>query len=186
VIRHDVDMVTDVRVALATTILALGVAVAPPAVLAHSEPANPSPAKIRGAIRAAERSKDLWATVNICNTRRYPNSVGVRGQMPTLGFPAWLSMDVQLSYYNKQKKRFMPDPHVERLVRLGRWSSGLQQDGAIFSFGPHAGRFDATIEFFWRRAGKLLGETTRSTTGGHRSADFGSPAHHTASECRIS
>jgi hypothetical protein len=94
-------------------------------------------------------------------------------------------MDVQLSYYNKQKKRFMPDPHVERLVRLGRWSKGLQQDGAIFSFGPHAGRFDATIEFFWRRAGKLLGETSRSTTGGHRDADFGSPPHHSASACRI-
>jgi hypothetical protein len=148
--------------------------------------ANPSPARIRAAVRQAVRSRYLWATVNICDTHRYPNYLGVRGEVPTLGFAAWLTMDVRLYYYSTAKHTYLPVPRRgSQIVRLGRWRHGLQQGGALFQFAAHQPTIRASVLFRWRRAGKLLGETTRNTTAGHPSADFGSPPHYSAAQCRI-
>ncbi len=176
-------MLTCVRLALLTTVLVmtLSIAAAPVAQAA----ANPTPAQISKAIGAAKRSKALWATINICDSARYPNTLGVRGQMPALGFASWMSMQIQVNYYSGQKKQFIPDPGSLKVIRLGRSSSGLQQGGAFYAFRPHAGLLTATVQFIWRRSGEPLGSTTLRTTGGHRGADFGSPPHFTAAQCRI-
>ncbi|MGI8507229.1 MAG: hypothetical protein ACR2MK_10610 [Solirubrobacteraceae bacterium] len=161
-------------------------AMAAPAAVAHAAATNPTRAQIQRAVRRAEGSRSLWATVNICDTRRYPNTLGVRGQMPSLGFPAWLSMNIQLNSFSAKRGRFVRiSGGGTTTIRLGRSSLGLQQDGATFAFKRHAGLFDATIQFVWRRSGRLLGQTTRRTTGGHRNADFGSPPRYSAGECRI-
>ena len=105
--------------------------------------------------------------------------------MPALGFPAWLSMVIQTGSYSAAQKRFVKDPGRPRTVHLGRASTGLQQDGATFTFSPFTGRLDATVRFVWRRAGRLLGQATRRTTAGHPTADFGRPRHFSAAECRM-
>jgi hypothetical protein len=171
----------------ASAALAIPAAGAPaPSAASTRAAANPSPARIRAAVKKAERSHSVWATVNICNSRGYRNALGIRGQMPALGFPAWLSMEVKLFYYVHSQKRFAPVPtHGTKLVRLGRISSGLQQSGALFVFSPHQPTLKATITFIWRRSGQLLGRTTLSTTGGHRNADFASPPHYSAATCTI-
>lgn len=168
------------------TVLAMALSsVASPAVALAAAANDPTRAQISKAIGSAERSKALWATVNICDTRSHPHQLGIRGQMPSLGFPAWLSMRIQLNYYSRAHKKFVVDPGTTKMIRLGRSRSGLQQGGAVYAFHPHAGLLDATVSFFWRRSGKLLGSTTQTTTGGHSGADFGSPPHFTAAECRI-
>jgi hypothetical protein len=174
-----------VRVALLRTVLALGLLVSAGASVAAAASRNPTPTQITKAISRAEASRGLWATVNICDTRRHPNIIGVRGQMPGLGFPAWLSMKVQVNYWSKQKHRFLPSPGASELVRLGRSSTLLQQGGATMQFQKFRGYLNATIEFIWKRSGRLLGETTRRTTAGHRQADFGDPKHHSAKQCNI-
>jgi hypothetical protein len=179
--------------AMICLVLGASVAVAMPAAAAPAPaasparaPANPSPAKIRAAVKKAERSHTVWATVNVCNSRGYHDDLGIRGQMPALGFAAWLSMDVKLFYYARSQKRFVPVPTSgTKLVRLGRSSSGLQQGGALFQFSPHEPTLKATITFIWRRSGQLIGRTTRTTTGGHRNADFASPPHYSAATCTI-
>ena len=170
---------------LAITVLAIGVVAAAPIAFAASAQGNPTAAQIQEAVRSAERSKTLWATINICNTRRFPLYIGVRGQMPALGFPAWMTMFIRIYNYSETKRRFVPSPKATMRVRLGRNSSGLQQDGATFQFAPHTGLFEATIGFVWRRSGKVLADVTRRTTGGHRDADFGSPPRYSANQCRI-
>jgi hypothetical protein len=170
------------RAALATTVLATAVLVAPsPAPAAASQP------KLAAAVRSAERSRSLWATVNICDTRGYPDSVGIRGQMPTLGVSASLSMTIQVDYWSKPKGRFMPiqSRTGTTTLALGNLSSGLQQDGAVFPFKAQHGLFSATITFTWSRGGKVVGQTQRRTTAGHHDADFGSPPRYSAAQCRI-
>jgi hypothetical protein len=148
--------------------------------------ANPSPARIRAAVKKAESSSSLWTTVNVCNSRPYRDDLGIRGQMPALGFAAWLSMDIKLYYYLTSEKRYVPVPsRGSKLVRLGRSTSGLQQSGALFRFSPHQPKLKAIVTFIWRRSGQLLGEARRSTTAGHRNADFGSPPHYSAATCTI-
>ncbi len=151
---------------------------------AHS---GPTPAQMQAAIRRAERSGALWATVNICDTRRFPNTLGVRGQIPAPGFRSSMSLEIQVNYYSRSKHRFVASPsrHARTIVSLPPSSTSLLQGGWMFPFARHTGRLDATVEFVWRRSGRLLGETARMTTTGHRDADFGDPPHFSAAQCRI-
>ena len=177
-------MVIPVRRALAITVLVMAAWAVPAGATSSPSTSNPTQTQIARAIKQAEASKSLWATVNICSSKRYPGAVGIRGQTPALGFPAWLSMKIELNYWTG--KKFVPDSHATKLVRLGRSSNGLQQGGARFNFGHQPLLFDANVQFIWRREGKLLGQKTLTTTAGHPSADFGSPAHYSAARCRIS
>lgn len=144
---------------------------------------GPTPAEIQAAVSKAESSRQLWATINICNTPRHHNQLGVRGQMPALGFPAALSMKIQIKYFTGT--RFRLDPGVRRMVQLGMRTRLLHQDGHTFQFGPHAGLLMGMVTFQWRRGGQLIGQTTRPTTPGHHDADFGDPRGHSAATCRI-
>lgn len=173
------------RAALVTTVLAAAVLVAAGSVTASA--AGVGPARIARAVRSAERSRSLWATVNICSSRRYHNDLGVRGQMPTLGFSSRLFMVLQVNYWSQSSHRFVPIQSKLATTRLalGSVSHGLQQDGAVFPFHAHTGLLNATITFIWTRGGKVIGQTVRRTTAGHRDADHGSPPHYSAAQCRI-
>ena len=171
------------RAALVTTVLAATTFVAS----APATAGTVGPAQIARAVRTAERSKSLWATVNICSSRRYPHALGVRGQMPTLGFSASMTMVVQVNYWSATSHRFLPIQSNLATTRLavGSAANGLEQDGAVFPFKAHTGLLNATITFSWSRGGKLIGQTARRTTAGHHDADHGSPPHHSAAQCRI-
>jgi hypothetical protein len=171
------------RAALLTTVLAATVLVAPgPAVAA-----GVGPTRIARAVRSAERSPSLWATVNICDTHKYRNALGVRGQMPTLGFASSLYMVVQVNFWSAGRHRFLPIQSKLATTRLslGSNANGLQQDGAVFPFSAHTGLLNATFTFIWTRGGKVIGQTVRRTTAGHADADHGSPPRFSAAQCRI-
>ena len=51
----------------------------------------PTPAQIAAAIKAATASRALWATINRCD-HSHDGVIGIRGQMPSLTFPARLLM----------------------------------------------------------------------------------------------
>jgi hypothetical protein len=152
---------------------------------------GPTVAQIRKAIAGAERSKTLWATVNLCQTTgtqaAQGGSIGVRGQMPALGFAATLSMTIQLDRYSATSKSFVaiPDATANRTVSAGAFASDLHQAGEVFPFSGPAGLLSATVTFSWTRAGKLLGSTTRQTTAGHPTAVGGQPAHYSTAQCQL-
>ncbi len=191
-------MVVLMRLALVTTVLALCAIALPGAASATSSAGaggarsagratGPSASAIAQAIRQAESSSSLWATINICNSKADPDTLGVRGQMPALGFSAKLVMTVRVTYWSSAKQRFEPiaGPTASRTLVVGGFTSGLQQDGLQFQFPPKTGRLSATITFAWKRAGAVLGQTVRAATAGHPDADFGSPAHYSAAQCTI-
>jgi hypothetical protein len=171
------------RAALVTTVLAAGLLV----VALPAAAGTVGPARIARAVRIAERSKSLWATINICSSRRYPHDLGVRGQMPTLGFSASLSMVVQVDYWSATSHRFLPiQSHLATTrLSLGSATTGLEQDGAVFPFAAHTGLLNATVTFIWTRGGRVIGQIVRRTTAGHPDADHGSPPHYSAAQCRI-
>jgi hypothetical protein len=173
-----------VRVPLRLAALTTLLAAASPAPFADAANHPPSSAQIRSAVQRAKRSGALWATVNICNTRRYPDRIGIRGQMPSLGFAAALSMDIQVDYLPSGDERFTPVPGASRMIGL-QSTSGLRQEGANWSFTSHTGTLSGTITFEWALDGKVLGQVTRATTAGHPDAEFASPPHFSAAHCTI-
>lgn len=148
-------------------------------------PRTPTRAQIRAAIRRAKHSRDLWATVNICNTTQYPNTIGIRGQMPALGFPATLKMVFGVDYWSDAKQAFIPLAGVTEPVRVGRVRRGVHQEGASFAFTPHAGVLRGRVSFQWRFRGRLIGHVTRVTRDGHPSADYGDPSGFSSWKCVI-
>ncbi len=171
------------RAALVTTVLAAAALVA----AGPASAGGVGSGQIARAVREAEQSRSLWATVNICSSRRYHNDIGVRGQMPSLGFSSALYMVIQVNYWSQKQRRFLPIQSNLATTRLslGSSTSGLQQDGAVFPFHAHTGLLDATFTFIWARGGQVIGQTVRRTTAGHADADHGSPAHYSAAQCRI-
>jgi hypothetical protein len=163
-------------------LFALGALLAVPPV---GQAAGPSPSQIRKAVSSAKRSKRLWATINICDTRRHPHTVGIRGQVPALGFSSSISLAISLDFWNPRTNRFKRDPGAKKLIRLGNVSTGIRQQGVTFQFDRGAGRFRGSATFVWKRSGKVLGQTDKLTTGGHHDADFGDPRGFSAATCTI-
>jgi hypothetical protein len=147
-------------------------------------PRQATPAQMRIAVGRAERSSDLWATVNICDTKRHPNTIGVRGQMPTLGFPARLEMTIKLRYWSSAKARFLPIPHVQLAVSLGVATTGLHQGGATFKFKPPV-ILSGEIDFRWLVGKKVLGRAVRLTRHGLKGVDQGDPPRYSTATCTM-
>ena len=149
---------------------------------------SPSPSKIKKALHAAKKSDALWATVNVCVPKPHGGGlIGIRGQMPALGFSATLSMTIQLNQLSTKTGTYSPVPGstATRTVTVGTFRSRVHQDGAEFPYAADAGRLDATVTFTWSRGTTQLGQATRTTTGGHPLADFGEPLHHSSATCKL-
>jgi hypothetical protein len=170
--------------ATAAVIAALSVTATAPA-LARGRSAR----QIHGAAARAEQSSALWATINICSSRGTGKGgeVGIRGQMPSLGFSSTLRMTVQLGYWSQKHERFMAIPGPSAVANLSPGSSslGLQQDGVVFGFNDSAGLLTAWVDFTWTRDGRVIAEASRITTAGHHDADYGRPAQYSAGDCRL-
>jgi hypothetical protein len=170
--------------AIAAVAVAVGMLSAPPAVAATSAP-GPTPGQIRAAVTKAERSSDLWATVNVCNTRRHRGVIGIRAQQPPLGFSSTMSVRVQVEYWTG--RTYQPDAAAgaTKILQLGTTSSAVRQTGWNFHFGPHAGTLRGLVSFQWILGGKVLGSVTRTTTSGHTHVRFADPSGYSAAKCTI-
>jgi hypothetical protein len=150
--------------------------------VARSKP--PTTAQIRRAVDRAERSRALWATVNICNTRKYPRVIGIRGEMPALGFAAQLRITFMLDY--AAGTGFKRLPHVAQPVSLGTHRSGAYQGGVRFRFRPQdTGVLRGRVRFSWRLGRRTVGTVVRTTTAGHHGVSYGDPRGFSAARCSI-
>jgi hypothetical protein len=148
---------------------------------------GPTPAQIQAAVTDAESSAYLWETVNECQAKGAGGSIGIRGQMPALGFAATLSMTIQLRQYDKATDGYtaFTGGTGTRTLALGRFASHLHQSGAVFPFSANPGKVQASVTFTWARGGQTIGTVTEQTTAGHPQADYGTPAHYSAADCSL-
>ena len=182
------------------TIAALFAAALVPAALAlpafaaaATRSSGPTAAQVRTAVNRATHSRNVWATVNICNTRRHPYVIGFRVQMPGLGFVANLSADVRVEYWSATARHFQPVPGrsgaLRSTISLGPATTGTHQNGVSFPIRkPPSGihyLFRGVATFKWKRGSKVLGSTTRKTGRGYQHVDQGDPAGYSAGTCTM-
>ena len=149
-----------------------------------NSPKPPTKAQIRADVAKAVRSRSLWATVNICNTKRHRDVIGIRGQMPALGFPAKLEMTIRLRYQPAPGYAFKPLPGVVQQIPLGTLTYGTIQDGATFAFKPPV-VLSGAVTFQWTYRHKLLATVTKQTTAHVKGVDQSDPAGYSAASCTI-
>jgi hypothetical protein len=171
------------RIRMLVALGALLTLAALPALAYGSRSRGPTAPQVRTAIHRAEQSRDLWATVNICNTKRHPDVIGIRAQMPALGFLERLHMDLGIEYLANHA--FKPVPKTTKSISIAPVRSGLHQGGITFSFPAHTGYLRGSATFEWSRGSKLLGRVIAKTSPGHRTADFGDPPGFSSWNCMI-
>ena len=155
---------------LAATCLALGCVLAAPAV-------------------APARSTDgdrRWATVNVCDTTKHPNEVGVRASMPGTPVGTGRRMRFRVQWRDGDRWRYVAgaDSGWRRLRR----AAGLAvESGWSFEFAPpaKATTFRGVVRFRWVRDGRVVARALEITETGHRSTAGADPEGDSAATCSI-
>ena len=138
------------------------------------------------------KSPDLWATVNVCDTERFPDRIGVRGSMPGLGRRASLYMRFQIHYLAKADGKWhnIEEKADSGYVKLGVAKNRVLESGWTFKFlpppdgGAHTMR--GAVTFVWKRNGRTVKKRREVTESGHRSTKGADPPGFSAAICQIS
>ncbi len=169
---------------LAAFLMALLLA-ASPAAARGPRPATPTPAQVRAAVSRAEHSRRLWATINICNTAAHPNTVGIRGQMPALGFAARLRMVFGIDLWGPTGGGFKALKGVAQPSEDGGQRGGTWQTGVLLRFPPHTGLVRGRVRFEWRMGSRTIGHLDEVTHPGHTDARYSDPSGFSSGRCRL-
>lgn len=135
------------------------------------------------------QSRNLWATIDICNPPDKPETVGVRGSMPSDGHPRdALYMRFQLQSLNPSTHQWVTIGPSADSGFLPVGSAALtRQGGRSFEFKPASKSFTVRglVEFQWRRAGRAVHDASRTTSGGHTSLAGADPPNFSAATCTL-
>jgi len=169
--------------------LAVG-ALSAPGLAITTAGAQAAPAGSRG--HSLLSSRELWATVDVCNPSDQPDTVGVRGSMPGDGHQHdTMYMRFQLQYLEAKTGTWTDLLHGgdSGFIAVGSAKS-VRQGGTSFQLGaPVAGKPAYTLRglvtFQWRHGTSVLHEATRMTSAGHQGVADADPAGYSAAQCAI-
>ena len=168
----------------------LGTAAALAALLAPaSVPAATSGAPTARMAGSVLQSRQLWATINVCNPKDQPDIVGVRGSMPSDGHKQdRMYMSFRLQYMNTTTNHWADlAGTTPTFISVGGGTA--RQGGQSFQLMPVAGKppfaLRGLVEFQWRRGKTVLQSARRPTTAGHVSLAGADPRGFSAASCQI-
>jgi hypothetical protein len=137
------------------------------------------------------RSKLTWATINVCDTKAHPDTVGIRASMPGTGVRSermFMSFRVQ---YRDAKGHWLFVPGVASGPRdVGSAAARVRQSGFDFPFvrppGSSSTVVRGAVRLEWRRHRRAVATVRIHTTAGHSTAAGADPPGYSAATCRIS
>lgn len=179
------------RAVLGGLIVAIGLAAGLPAgsVAATAKKGSASSKASANAKRATLKN-DLWATVNICDTKDHPDTIGIRGSMPGSGrAKERMYMRFQLQYFDQQGKTWKNngDSGDSGFVAVGSAAQRrARESGRNFTVRPpRTGAFylRGSVTFEWRRGAKVTRRERKSTGSGHPGTRGADPKGFSAAKC---
>ena len=141
--------------------------------------------------RSIRDSKLLWSTVNVCDTAKHPDGIGVRASMPGSGVSAermFIRLQVQYLSTIDGKWHNLGAGGDSGFIPLGSGRYKVRQSGRTFTIVPPASgsstlRGAATFE--WRRGGDVVRRVRETTAAGHPSTSGADPADYSAATCKV-
>jgi hypothetical protein len=142
------------------------------------------------AATSVTKSRQLWATVNVCDTESHADTIGIRGSMPGTGDAReHMFMRFQAQFYKPSEGHWHNLKGGDSgFVFAGSGKFAARQAGHLFVFAPPTGRsyqLRGAVTFEWRRDGEVVRRARRRTTAGHRNAADADPPGFTAESCVI-
>ena len=136
---------------------------------------------------AQAANPDLWATINVCDTQKHPDMLGVRARMPGTGKRERMYMRFT-AQFRKEGRWKNVDNGRSRWISAGSAQLEFQERGFTFPIGsPEEGQsflLRGVVDFQWRKQGRVTKRRRRATEAGHRSGGA-DPAGFSAARCRI-
>jgi hypothetical protein len=138
-------------------------------------------------------SRELWATVDVCNPAHQRDTVGIRGAMPGDGQANdRMYMSFRLQYLNPVTGHWtnLLSSASASYVPVGGAASARQGGRSFQLVPPAAGKPAVTLrgvaDFQWRRGKTIVEQAERTSTAGHKSLAGADPAGYSAASCVIS
>jgi hypothetical protein len=139
----------------------------------------------------ADDERDVWATVNVCDTASAPNTIGIRASMPgSRSGDEMRYMRFVVEYFSGADRRWyrVPAGGDSGFLRVGK-GRGPRQFGRSLRIDPAAGQpvlLRGRVFFAWRLDGGAVVRRERALTRrGHRSNAGDDPPGYSASTCTI-
>jgi hypothetical protein len=140
--------------------------------------------------RALSGSHVLWATVDVCNPKDQPDTIGIRGSMPSDGHKGdTLFMRFRVQYEEAQSKQWVDvAKNADSGFQPVHDAGAASQAGRNFQLVPTTGAFTlrGVVSFQWRRGKRVMYAITRTTMTGHESLAGADPKGFSAATCTIS
>jgi hypothetical protein len=135
--------------------------------------------------------KDLWATVNLCDTQQHPDMMGVRASMPGDGDHTRMYMRFVAQYYDRSKQLWydVKGNGVSKWIFVGSGVFRRRQGGYTFAFDtPGLGQkfvLRGAVDFKWMKKGRIVRSAHLVTKGGHPNTLGADPKTYSAATCQI-
>lgn len=145
-----------------------------------------------GATAAPSASPLLWATVNVCDTRERPDTIGIRGSMPGSGVRSQeMYMRFQLQYFDTTDDRWhnIGATGDSGFISVGSAKYQRRQSGRNFTVQPPSKgsfRLRGTVTFEWRKGTEVVRRERKRTTAGHGNTAGADPNGFSAATCIVS
>jgi len=139
---------------------------------------------------SADDTREVWATVNVCDTADAPNTIGIRASMPGSRSGAevrWMRFVVE--YHSQADERWHRlDGGDSGFLRVGK-GRRPKQFGRSLRIAPTADApvlLRGRVYFQWRtEGGEVLQSESARTRRGHRSNAGADPPGYSAATCTI-
>ena len=136
---------------------------------------------------AALRDAEPWATVNVCDTARQPDTVGIRAAMPGSPKGVRLSMRFRVQYKVGEESWADVENADSGWRTLGTAKGVPAESGWTFRFTRPSKpvTLRGVVRLRWRKGDALPRTDEVATEAGHRSSAGSDPAGYSAATCAL-
>jgi hypothetical protein len=136
---------------------------------------------------AAARDPEPWATVNVCDTAKQPDTIGIRASMPGTPKGVRLSMRFRVQY-KVDDDTWADVENADSGWRVLGTAKGVPaESGWTFSFTKPSKpvTLRGVVRFRWRKGDALPRTAEVATEAGHRSSAGSDPVGYSAATCAL-
>lgn len=146
---------------------------------------------------SVQKSRHLWATVNVCDPATPPadigpDTIGIRASMPGSRDGReimYMRFRVQFFRESSQMWHNVVQGGDSGWKRVGFARYKARQSGRYFRFSPPSGKpsvlLRGKVSFEWRLRGEVVRRAGKLTTAGHKSSAGSFPDGFSAATCTI-
>jgi len=135
---------------------------------------------------ASAKDAAPWATVNVCDSAKRPDAIGIRASMPGVPKGARMSMRFRVQFKTDAGWQDVKGA-ASRWQPVGVARGAAAESGWSFTFAHPSSpvTLRGMVQLRWRKGGTVVRTAELPTEAGHRSSAGADPADYSAATCTL-